>query len=303
MVAFLAILSFLNSEFRIQSSPRLRISPSPVHQTPGDSDMLQVQLKPGLKGGRWAYLRPLCGRDEASIDGTGSIDATQFLDRLLVSTPGTTVGAGKAKELAICDCDRLFAAIYLHYFGERVESNVTCQGCDRPFELSFSLPELMANLDKVTTTKATGPDREGIYTLFDGRQFRLPTAGDRDSSIGFDLDRAAKTLLERCIVKGDPTLDPESLQRAMEEVGAVLDVDLDASCPHCQASQTVAFDIQTYVLRALAFEKQFLHREVHRIAVTYGWGYQEILDLSREERRTFVRLIEADRGVQQRRRS
>jgi hypothetical protein len=263
--------------------------------------MLQVQLKPGLKGGRWVYLRPLCGHDEAWVNGVGLLTATQFLDRLLVAAPGTTLGPGKSSELAVCDCDRLFAALYLNYFGEQVESTVTCQDCSQSFEFQFVLPELMDSLDKVATTKATGPDDEGIYTLLDGRRFRLPTVGDRDSIIGLDLETAMAILLKRCVVEGDPMVDPESLQVAMDEVGAVLDLDLEAPCPHCGTSQMVQFDIQSYVLRALAFEQRFLSREVHRIAVTYGWSYQEILDLPREARRTFVRLIEADRSGQRRR--
>jgi hypothetical protein len=263
--------------------------------------MLQIKLKPGLKGGRWAYLRPLCGHDEAFVNGMSSIEAARFLDRLLVSTPGTTISSGKTRELAVCDCDRLFAAIYLNYFGEDVESTVTCQSCEQPFELSFSLYELIASLDNVAATQATGPDDNGIYTLPDGRRFRLPVVGDRDSLIGLDPEEAMTTLLKHCVVEGDPMLDLKSLQLAMEEVGAVLDQDLDASCPHCGASQTMQFDIQTYVLQVLAFEQRFLHREVHRIAVTYGWSYQEILGLPRDDRRTFVRLIEAERGLQQRR--
>ena len=262
--------------------------------------MLQVQLKPGLKGGRWAYLRPLCGHDEAFINGTGSIEATRFLDQLLVSTPGTTIGSGKARELAVCDCDRLFAALYLNYFGEQVESTVTCQSCDQPFELRFSLRELMASLDKVNATKATGPDDEGIYTLVDGRRFRLPTAGDRDSLLGLDSEQAMTTLLKRCVVEGDPAHNSEELEAAMDEVGAVLDLDLDATCPDCGALQTVRFDIQTYLLRALAYERRFLNREVHHIARAYGWGHQEILNLTREERRAFVRLIEAEPVLQRR---
>ena len=262
--------------------------------------MLQVQLRPGLPDGNWACLRPLCGHDEGCVNGNSLVEAILFLDRLLIETPGTTVGPGKASELAVCDCDRLFAAIYRHYFGEHIESTVPCQTCNEPFELSFALPELMATLENQVPSKATGPDEAGIYTLSDGRRFRLPTAGDRDSLIGLAPEQAMTTLLKRCVVEGDQMLDTESLQLAMDEVGATLDVDLDASCPHCGASQTVQFDIQTYVMRVLAFEQRFLNREVHRIAVTYGWGYQEILALPREERRTFVRLIEAERGVQRR---
>jgi hypothetical protein len=256
--------------------------------------MFQVQLNPGIKGGKWACLRPLCGHDEAFINGAGSVESVAFLDRLLVDAPGTTVGSGRASGLAIGDCDRLFAAIYLQYFGERIEGTALCRNCNEPFESSFSLRDLMASLEDDAAAKATGPDEDGIYTLLDGRRFRLPRAEDQYSVIGLEAEKAAAVLLERCVVEGDPLESPEIIQSAMDEVGAVLDLDLEATCPKCGALQSVRFDIQTYLLRAFAYEKRFLNHEVHLIAMAYGWGHAEILNLPREDRRAFVRLIEAD---------
>ncbi|MGH8563238.1 MAG: hypothetical protein ACREXW_03805 [Gammaproteobacteria bacterium] len=259
--------------------------------------MMQVPLNPGLRGGKWAGLRPLRGHDEAFLNGTDSAEAVAFLDRLLVEAPGTTVAPGRAKELAVCDCDRLFATLYLNYFGERIEGTVACQDCNEPFESSFSLRDLIVSLENGAAGKATGPDEEGIYTLPDARRFRLPTAGDQRSVLGLEAEKAAAALLERCVVEGDPREDPDRLQAAMDEVGALLDFDLEATCPQCGASQPVRFSIQSYVLRALAFEKRFLNREVHRIAMAYGWGHDEILNLTREDRRTFVRLIDAEQAA------
>jgi hypothetical protein len=153
--------------------------------------MLQIQLSPGLPGGRWAYLRPLCGHDEVWINDASRIEAVAFLDRLLVEAPGTTVGSGKAEALAICDCDRLYAALYLSYFGEQIEGIATCRECGEPFEISLSLPELMADLEAGAAVNATRPDEAGIYTLLDNRQFRLPTAGDQQSVTGLQPEFGA----------------------------------------------------------------------------------------------------------------
>lgn len=263
--------------------------------------MLQIQLRPGLPGGRWACVRSLFGHDEALIDGTSPLEATVLLDRLLVETPGTSVGPGRAWDLAISDRDRLLATIYMQCFGDRIESCVPCRDCDRAFDLSFSLRGLIDNLYNREGLSTTGPDEQGIYTLADGRRFRLPTAADQRNVLGLEAEPAITALLERCVVEGDPGADPETLQAAMDEVGPILDVDFEVTCPECGTGQGVRFDIQTYLLRALAHEKLFLTREVHRIATVYGWGLQEILNLPRDDRRTYVRLIEADgiapRGV------
>jgi hypothetical protein len=232
--------------------------------------MLQVRLNPGLRGGKWARLRPLCGADEALIDGDGSVDVVAFLDRLLTKAPGTTVEPGRAADLAVCDCDRLWAAIYLAYFGERIEGRVPCVACREPFEMDFSLPNLMEDLAGRPSPKVSGPDDEGIFTLPDGHRFRLPTAGDHRQVAALDADDAAAELLSRCVMEGKTVVDRQVIETAMDQVGATLDLDLDASCPHCAMPQTVRFDIQSYLFRALGYERQFLNYEAHYIAKAYG---------------------------------
>src|SRR5262249_35491680 len=159
---------------------------------------------------------------------------------------------------------------------------------------------LMANLEDGAVATATGPDEKGIYTLPDGRRFRLPTAEDQYSVIGLEAEKAVAALLERCMVEGDPMESPEIIQTAMDQMGAVLDLDLEVTCPQCGVLHSVRFNIQTYLLRVLAYEKRFLNHEVHHIAMAYGWGYEEILNLTREDRRAFVRLIEADQAGRRR---
>ena len=262
--------------------------------------MLHVTLNPGLPGGQWARLRQLCGHDEASISDAGSVDLIAFLDRLLTSTHGTTVGPGKATDLAICDCDRLCASIYLEYFGANIEGRFSCYECREPFDLSFSLPGLIANLEANRQSPAYGPDCYGVFTLPNGCRFRLPTAGDQRRLAGLAPDDAVAGLITQCIVEGEPVEDSMTLQTAMDQVGPLLDLDLEASCPRCGMQQTVRFDIQSYLFRSLAYERQFLNYEVHSIAMAYGWAHQEILSLTREDRRTFVRLIQSARPARRR---
>jgi hypothetical protein len=260
--------------------------------------MIAVPLSPGIPGGRQAYLRPLCGHDEALLDGSGSADVIAFLDRLLAAAPDTTVASGKARDLAVCDCDRLCAALYLRYFGDRIDGRLSCGSCGKPFELNFSLGRLMENLAvSAARSLSSGPDDDGVYTLPEGQRFRLPTAGEKQEVCGLDPEQAVAILLRRCVLEEAAELDLQRLERAMDEAGALLDFDLDATCPECETEQTVRFDIQAYLLRALQSEKPFLLYEIHTIASVYGWGYQEILSLRREDRRTFARLILAGRSA------
>jgi hypothetical protein len=183
------------------------------------------------------------------------------------------------------------------YFGERIEGTAACRDCREPFESSFSLRDLMASLEVGAAAKATGPDEEGIYTLHDGRRFRLPTAGDQRSVLGLEAEKAAAALLERCVVEGDPRRPSYRLPWMRWVKSSTLTWRLPVpSAVRCRACGLTS----RLTCCALAYQRRFLNHEVHRIAMAYGWGHEEILNLTREDRRAFVRMIEAERVVRRR---
>jgi hypothetical protein len=256
--------------------------------------MRDVSLRPGIPHGKWARLRPLRGRDEILVDESGFVDRLAFIDGLLTETTGTAVKPGRVGDLALCDCDRLCASIYADCFGEFIEGRVPCTDCGERFEMRFSLIDLMREMtDRIDP--ADEPDDRGVFTSPSGRRFRLPTARDQEEIAGLTADAAISALRARCIVDHDAADVPQNVETSMEQVGPTLDKDLDVVCPHCSATQAVRFDVQSYLFRALGYERQFLLYEIHRIAMAYGWTYEETLGLTREDRRRLVRLIESDR--------
>lgn len=277
--------------------------------------MLRVDLDPGLPGGRWACVRGLTGHDEQALaTGVGALAATELLDRLLVAQPGTTIQTGDAWRLAICDRDRLLAALYVLHFGDHIESHVRCTACSEGIEVSFSLAGLVASLTgQRDLGELTGPDEHGYFRLADAPRFRLPTSGDQRAVIGLAPEQARLALLRRCLADDESgaskTLgdhDPAALERieqAMASAGPILDHPLDIACHACGAGQTLRFDIETFLLRALEHERRYLIREIHYLARGYGWSLSEILGLTRDDRRRFVELIAAERRVGQPRRT
>ncbi len=107
-------------------------------------------------------------------------------------------------------------------------------------------------------------------------------------------EEAEGELLKRCVLEGDPTGDTESLQRTMKDLAPLLDLDLEAHCPECNTQQMVHFDMQHYLFSALRQEQKQLALEVHRLATAYRWSLNEILQLSRSLRRTYVALVESE---------
>lgn len=279
--------------------------------------MLLVRLEPGLPGGRWAAVRPLRGHDERALVEAAGLAAIELLDRVLVEMPGTTVAPGRAWELAVCDRDRLLAAVFTQTFDDRVETDVPCLECDKGTQVSFSLAALLSSKQpdepgKRSRGVASGPDEACLYTLDDGTRFRLPTGLDQRELSGFDPERARALLLGRCVVAdaeasqshtvGD--LSPEArarIEAAIEYLGPTIDEHFTVECQDCGAPREVRFDIQQYLLRALEHERRYLTREIHYLACSYGWSLTEILDLPRDERRDFVALVVAERAARRER--
>lgn len=278
--------------------------------------MLQVRLKPGLPGGRWACIRGLRGHDEQSLaHGGGGMAAVELLDRLLVEAPGTSVGPGRAWELTVSDRDRLLAAIYALIFDDQIESEVPCERCGEGSEIGFSLAALVASIeaseDTLREAGIVGPDEDGIYSLTDGTRFRLPTSADQRALLGEPLDRRRVELLRACMFadhehgegRTASDMSAELLDRveaAMELVGPTIDRSLAVDCHECGSRREVRFDIQHFLLRALDHERRYLVREVHYLACSYAWSRSEILGLSRDERRAYVELVAAERAARQR---
>jgi hypothetical protein len=237
-------------------------------------------------------VREVTGHDEADVDGAASATAIRLLDRLLVADDEAGILPGHAADLTAADRDRLLAAIYRRAYGDRIESTVTCGACRQPFDLSFSLAELGARV--LDWPAEVEPLPDGTFRLGGGLMVRLPTGRDELRVAGMPPAEAAEELYRSCLVGTDSGLEPEALSEMLERVAPVLDVELDARCAECGSREPRRFDIQSYLLDALAQERRRLLAEVHRIAVAYGWSLDAILSLTRSDRRQYVALIDAE---------
>lgn len=231
-------------------------------------------------------LRGLRGEDEEAIvdADAGTAAALALIDALILS--GVDERPPRGAELTTADRDRVLAAIYIRAFGARISSSVRCVQCEARFDVDFSLRDLMRDADE-----AVERGTDAVVRLSDGRRYRLPTGADERAALASDDPAAA--LLNACALDGVKQEDGATVPALMQKVAPLLDVDLDATCPECSTKQSLRFDVQSYLLAALRAEEAQLLREVHRLAVTYGWSRAEILALPRERRRSHAALIEA----------
>jgi hypothetical protein len=236
----------------------------------------------GTAGTAGVRLRELDGHAEIDAVDPGTPAVLEWLNELMDGSPP------RAEELAVPDRDRLLAAIYYREFGDRIESTITCGGCGKPFDFGFSLEGLRRHLGEPAASA------DGTYRLADGARFRLPTGADELAIESLPAERRERGLLERCMV-GGMLADAAELEAALSGVAPLLSTELVAKCVECGTEQTLLFDIQSLLFLRLAHERRELARQVHLLASTYRWSREEILSLSRLERRAYSAMIESER--------
>jgi hypothetical protein len=220
-------------------------------------------------------LRPLTGADELALAGVGVAPALALLERL---ADGADVAA-----LTVCQADRALAEIYLMLYGPRAECRVACESCGETYEFTLDLPQIIAKQD---AERPSQPDIEGVWTLPGGTRVRAPTQTD--------LVGDPATLAARLTLEGEASVD--AIGAFLETASPVLTIDMDARCPDCGTAAQLRFDLSNYLTRRLAAEHPFLVRETHLIASRYGWSHGEIMALTRDDRRAYAGLIEAERA-------
>lgn len=232
-------------------------------------------------------LRELRGDDELSVVGTKSADAIALLERLF-----TTDDISNAKKISIADRDRLLALIYIDAFGSKISTSVNCLFCKQPFDVNFSLNDLIRHANGLPIEDISS-DGNGQFH-FDGTSFRLPTGEDELVVQDLSPELAEYTLLYRCTCELQQG-KTEAIQKAMDEVAPLLQQEMTSQCPECGCDQKLLFDVQSFLLTQLKMNKKTVVQEIHVLARCYkGWTHSEILALPRSLRKMYLDCILAE---------
>lgn len=223
------------------------------------------------------------------VEDASTRTALLLLERLVCRVSPEKV-TFRAADIVTADRDRIFAELYRSMYGNKIESSITCRHCSSPFDLDFSLQSLLSHYP----ISGIAADDEGVFQIGEVASFRLPTGAD-ELLLG-EISEATPEdfLLSRCMIKGDVKEMGVLVQEKMAEIAPVLNLSMQAHCPECGTYQEVHFDIQTFFLTRMKQEYQQLIKEVHRLATSYHWSADAILNLPRKLRKQYVALIESE---------
>jgi hypothetical protein len=175
-------------------------------------------------------------------------------------------------------------------FGPRVRGLASCAGCGTELESEFDVADVRAPFADSTVSHAV---------VVDGTRVTVRAPTSRDLAAVADIDdhpRAARMLLERCIVSDPPPLaDPvrELLGDAIADLDPQADVVLTLTCPSCAALAREPFDVAEFLWIELCSWAEQTLDDVDVLARAYGWPEHEVLALSPWRRQRYVELVES----------
>lgn len=206
--------------------------------------------------------------------------------------------AGEVGRLSVGAADRQLLQLRRSLFGEQFEAVCACPGCGETMELSFTAAQLLVP----ENAPSVGEERHLSAAGWEIR-FRAPSLADlAEAGQQPDADSARTCLLDRCVVRAEQAgavLAPAQLpESALVALGAAVQAadpqaitELSLTCPACQHAWTSLFDVGGFLWTELHAWAQRLLREVHALAMHYGWSEADILALSPRRRRHYLELL------------
>jgi hypothetical protein len=174
------------------------------------------------------------------------------------------------------------------FFGPAVESQTACPGCGEKIESSFELCDV----------RTSGGEAAGPYEFtFEGSPvvFRLPDSTDLEAiEQRREAGDARRLLLERCVLQAPEDLsgraDAELVKR-MGELDPQANIRLAMECPACGQRWPAIFDIAAFFWQEIHAWAQRMLREVHALALAYGWSERDILSMSAARRAIYLEMV------------
>jgi len=195
--------------------------------------------------------------------------------------------------LSIGRRDMALLDLYAALFGPQIDAVADCPACGGRVE--FDAPVAALTVDP-------GPG-EVAELMAGGYRLRLrpPTSADL-LALGdaADATEAEALLLARCVsIEQDGALHPpdslpapvvEAAVSALAEMDPAADLRFDLVCPTCGHGWEPLFDVAAFLWAAVERWALLTLRDVHQLALAYGWREGDVLALSPLRRQLYLEM-------------
>jgi hypothetical protein len=241
-------------------------------------------------------MRPLSATELLDVWERGAAEhpAGRALALLAASCPDEAADALAA--LSVGARDALLLRLRAWTFGPRLSCVGECPGCAQRLEFGLEVSDLLVS--------GAGGAAGELTLAAEGFEvrFRLPDSSDLIAVGRGGAGVGRRRLLDRCLLSAARAgvevsaadLPDEVLEAVAAEMGRAdpqADVQLSLTCPDCGHRWESPFDIVSYFWGELHAWAQRVLREVHALALAYGWREADILALSPLRREIYLQMV------------
>jgi hypothetical protein len=245
-------------------------------------------------------MQPLSAQDILDIWDYGQSRSAQEQALAMVAAGCPELSAGEAGALTVGERDARLLALRERTFGPRMDGFAECSRCRQELEFTLNTPDLRA-----APPEPAGAEDYVLAVRGYEVRFRLLSSEDLAAAAGCGDVQSARTLLaQRCVVAAYRQGRAVSAARLPEMVVARLaarlaacdpraDLVVNLTCPACGHRWAALVDVAAYFWTELKAQARRLLREVHTLALAYGWSEADILAMSSRRRRSYLELVGA----------
>jgi hypothetical protein len=284
----------------------------PTHDLTGDPALRQ-SCEPSASVDGSFSVRPF-GRQKADLDFDFTSDdrprlVTGILTACLSEEDGSPFDAEEIWNLAVSR--RIECLLWLVAASRDFDWRLTlrCPGRD-----CLQLIEIELPLRELITIQRDNSNRSLLEWQDDATILRLrrPTGDDqrrwRARSFA-DVTEARNAVIKSLVVGEDgpltiaadaggasdsPPALVEAIDERLEEFDPLVAFCVQVHCPHCGDETGVPLDLEEFALKELEKIQQQELESIHQLAGRYHWSESEIVELPRERRARYLRLIAAE---------
>lgn len=182
-------------------------------------------------------------------------------------------------------------------FGRRLSGVASCPGCGEQIELSCTTEDIRVPVE-VNAAESLALSSDGYVV-----RFRPPDSLDLAAIADLaDSGAARRILFERCVLEARrddeewpasrlPATIAEDVVTRIASADPQADVQLALSCPACGHQWCAVFDIVSFFWNEIEIRALCTLRDVHTLAMAYGWREIDILALSPWRRRLYLQMV------------
>jgi hypothetical protein len=228
--------------------------------------------------------------------GNGQCLVNKALTLLAAARPEMTWD--ELAELSVGQRDALLIALREQTFGTKLNVFAKCPQCQGHIEFIMDMADIKVEGYSVPVAKENELSVEGLDL-----RFRLLNSLDLAAVVNCnDITAAHSVLIQRCVLQVNRDGIALSSEELPEEIIDKLivrlaecdpqsEVLLNLVCPACAHNWQMIFDVVSFFWTEISMQAKRLLREVHTLALAYGWREADILAMNTTRRQFYLEMV------------